>query len=267
MKRKVNNLLSGLLISGLISCSFFCENITVKALKRLEGYIFTADNGFIYTENNELVLGAESLAVFIREDSSSFIGFTSNCRVTEVDIDPTTKEEMFELMEKHYNNKYSGFFIVKKPDGYIAFMLKRTMNSYSLCQKKYVPCDPDIKYIIDVSKGEIRDYKTNNILQKRSTEQKTYYHVGPWDDNEYYPTLFATDGILYLDTWHKFSLAQKGDVDKNDIVDLTDLSYLSLLLLGDYSIDQNDNPLADVNFDNQINIADLASLKEIICHG
>ncbi len=56
-----------------------------------------------------------------------------------------------------------------------------------------------------------------------------------------------------------------GDIDKNGVVELTDLSYLSLYLLKQYSFDEAQMVIADVTGDEQVDIADLATLKQIIC--
>ncbi|MBP1565040.1 MAG: 1,4-beta-glucanase [Oscillospiraceae bacterium] len=57
-----------------------------------------------------------------------------------------------------------------------------------------------------------------------------------------------------------------GDLDGNKIVDLTDLTLLSLHLIGDKVItDKAILELADVNGNDEVNLADMAHLKQYIC--
>ena len=56
-----------------------------------------------------------------------------------------------------------------------------------------------------------------------------------------------------------------GDVNSDGIVDLTDLSCISLYLIGDKTLDKTALMLADVSYDGEINLADLATMKQYIC--
>ncbi|MBP1565067.1 MAG: dockerin type I repeat-containing protein [Oscillospiraceae bacterium] len=55
-----------------------------------------------------------------------------------------------------------------------------------------------------------------------------------------------------------------GDIDSNGVVDLTDLTYLSLYLLKDRDFDEREYASADIQTDGEVNIADLAAFKEAI---
>ena len=57
-----------------------------------------------------------------------------------------------------------------------------------------------------------------------------------------------------------------GDINGNGVVDLTDLSYLSLYLLGDCSFTKDQLLAADVDGSGEVNIADLPYLKQYIMH-
>lgn len=56
-----------------------------------------------------------------------------------------------------------------------------------------------------------------------------------------------------------------GDLNSDGVADLTDLSLLSLYLLDDISFDAGQIKAADVQFDEIIDIADLARLKQYVC--
>lgn len=57
-----------------------------------------------------------------------------------------------------------------------------------------------------------------------------------------------------------------GDINGNGVVDLTDLSFLSLYLLGDCSFTKDQLLAADVDGNGEVNIADLPHMKQYIMH-
>jgi len=55
-----------------------------------------------------------------------------------------------------------------------------------------------------------------------------------------------------------------GDLDSNGSVEITDLTVLSLYLLGDQTLTPAGTAAADVEYDSDVNLADLAKLKQFI---
>jgi hypothetical protein len=55
-----------------------------------------------------------------------------------------------------------------------------------------------------------------------------------------------------------------GDVNSDGVCDITDLSYVSLYLLGDIDLDENGRKAADVSTDGEIDLSDLAKLKRYL---
>ena len=55
-----------------------------------------------------------------------------------------------------------------------------------------------------------------------------------------------------------------GDIDTDSRVDLTDLSLLSLHLIGDNILEGNALKAADVNGDGEVNLSDLAHLRRYV---
>ncbi|MBR6599843.1 MAG: hypothetical protein IKK88_06045, partial [Oscillospiraceae bacterium] len=56
-------------------------------------------------------------------------------------------------------------------------------------------------------------------------------------------------------------------IDQNGKCELTDLTILSLYHLGDKQIDDVELAIADVTEDDKVNLADLATLKEVVVSG
>ena len=71
-----------------------------------------------------------------------------------------------------------------------------------------------------------------------------------------------TDDEVIVDSFRFNEL--KGDVDLNGVVELTDLTYLSLYLLKDKDLTDKQKINADVNADGELNIGDLPALKRMI---
>ena len=57
-----------------------------------------------------------------------------------------------------------------------------------------------------------------------------------------------------------------GDINGDNTADISDLSMLSLYLIGDLTLDDEQLLKADVKKDNDINIADLAHFKQYVMH-
>lgn len=71
-----------------------------------------------------------------------------------------------------------------------------------------------------------------------------------------------TDNEVLVDSFRSNEL--KGDIDLNGVVDLTDLTYLSLYLMNDKDFSKNQKINADVNSDGKVDLADLPSLKRMV---
>ncbi len=57
-----------------------------------------------------------------------------------------------------------------------------------------------------------------------------------------------------------------GDIDNSGKVDLSDLTMLSLYLLGDRELDNNQMLAADVSYNENVDIADLSLLRQYVVH-
>lgn len=71
-----------------------------------------------------------------------------------------------------------------------------------------------------------------------------------------------TDDEVIVDSFRFNEL--KGDTDLNGVVDLTDLTYLSLYLLKEKDFSNRQKINADVNADGDLNIGDLPALKRMV---
>ncbi len=102
-----------------------------------------------------------------------------------------------------------------------------------------------------------------NIMEHtaNSNENCTGYRIALYDDIDAYQSAFKTiisNGAVQSPEY------MLGDIDDNKVVDLTDLTYLSLYLLGDYEFDERQCASADIQGDGIVNIADLPAFKQAV---
>ena len=56
----------------------------------------------------------------------------------------------------------------------------------------------------------------------------------------------------------------RGDINGDQIIDVSDLTYLSLYLVGDYNFSAKEYESADIDSDSDIRLTDLAMLRQYI---
>ncbi|MCQ2464794.1 MAG: dockerin type I domain-containing protein [Oscillospiraceae bacterium] len=95
-----------------------------------------------------------------------------------------------------------------------------------------------------------------------------------WNTKESIKSVYTSDYVITLDELpkdlYKASAAAEpgtiktGDVDCDGKVDITDLSLLSLYIIGDKKLSENGMKAADTDHDGSVEITDLATLKQFI---
>lgn len=102
-----------------------------------------------------------------------------------------------------------------------------------------------------------------NIMEQASVpvENSTGYRVALYDDIEEYMSVFRkyTNDDVVQEVEYLL-----GDINDDKLADLTDLTCLSIYLLGDCEFDEREYASADVQNDGVVNIADLATFKAAI---
>ena len=119
------------------------------------------------------------------------------------------------------------------------------------------------------SLNPIKVYKINSpgilMLSWKKQEYKGDNLETVWESRNYYS---ASEDLtvkeISEDEYKKNYSMGKGDINGDDILDLTDLSTLSLYLLGDKSLTDTQKKAADVNGDGEVRITDLARLMQYI---
>ncbi len=123
--------------------------------------------------------------------------------------------------------------------------------------------------ILEVVDGVIHSGTNDFILKSLNSdpidlyENADGYRIALCNDYEAYHKLCLTD----IDNAVQSPEYLLCDVDGNGMVDLTDLTYISLYLIGDYEFDDRQFASADIKADGVVDLADLATLKEVIISG
>ncbi len=205
----------------------------------------------------------------VRYDSPvTYIGTSQwQYEVIVIEEEPRTQEEIWELKlrEKSVSNTYlvtgeNPYVLVYGIDydtniegyGYGWKVLKR--NSFSL---------DDIRYVFDMPDGKILDKKTNEVVMDFDIQHS--YYVGPTYNGVYYNMIYV-DGQKegYFITPNDVTRVSCGDCNGDLQIDLTDLTELSLHLMGEKISEVTATSVIDINGDKAVNIADLAHLKQYI---
>lgn len=235
-----------------------------------------------------LVLDYKDVVNLVDIDGNESLATSSFFPITKVDKAPETDEEITEYVKKykHY------YFQLKGDDSYIfhAVPVFKEDSSQNIIEKYKIEkkeCNSKVEYTIDVSKGEVRDYKTNDILSTFDDNVLTFYYGGV---HPLYPDFPATySGQMFnFKTQHGEALSgevsleelmaiyphsdqntkpqsiEYGDINADSEIDLSDLTMLSLHLLGDKNLTEEKLKYADCNGDGTVNLADLAHFKQYI---
>ena len=119
----------------------------------------------------------------------------------------------------------------------------------------------NVKYIIDADAKTISDALTNEVVQDLNKNK------------EYWVT-WEKDGLIRKQVWQLYENefvspvdvfdVLSGDTDNNGVIDLTDLTDLSLALVGDKELAADQKLAADIDGDGAVTIADLARLQQYL---
>jgi hypothetical protein len=215
-------------------------------------------NGHRYTTDNCLVCDADSLSVVI-SNGESYLAVTSDLmmKLVEIEKEPVTTEEISEFRR----NDMSSFYYAKDTMNVIAFrpVIDKEYEKVVAFQK------PEIKYIMDGDNRKIIDYKTDEVLHTFEDELSSCYYL-----SEIYN---YSNHIVYDSEIHSIApscaedpiyLRYMGDIDNNGCVDITDLTELSLYLIGDKEFADEVSSVSDMTNDGTVNLSDLANMKRYI---
>ena len=118
--------------------------------------------------------------------------------------------------------------------------------------------DPECDIFMDqytITANVIRGYKGSTA--EKYAETYGYKFEAIDEENAYTSPVENTSK-------ESFSDCMKGDATGDGIVDISDITMLSLYLLGDNSLDENQQKAADIDDNDKVDLADLARLMQYI---
>ena len=125
--------------------------------------------------------------------------------------------------------------------------------------------------VMSVSAGVFSDctnlenltFKSENVYIKEGALLETDAVVHCYEDSMVHKYA-VKNNLPYVLLEEDAVLREIGDLNNDSVVELTDLTILSLYLIGDRSLDESDLVYADVTKNGKVDIADLAALKQYI---
>ena len=158
-------------------------------------------------------------------------------------------DEMFQELETYYNdhgNETAGFEL-----NYHRFW---HISDYLMAVGTMATLYPDV-----APNNTSSDYKIGDTVEEPSSAK-----ADAGDPVEETTVTTTTTKRTTTTTKKPVDDFMYGDLDENGKVEITDLTYLSMYLLGDYSLAGNTLKAADVNSDGNVDLPDLAHLKQYI---
>lgn len=142
-------------------------------------------------------------------------------------------------------------------------------NKYSEAGKEWTTndlslSDNNIDYIRDITPVDdyYIEYKPTVYHQYLNIELKK---LSKENTIEVIQALEANDNVLFVDTvTATMVLNKKGDINYDGKVDITDLTEISLSLLGDKEFSETQQQTADVDGDGTVTLADLARVRQFL---
>ena len=169
-----------------------------------------------------------------------------NGKITESDLDVSINDCVFEFPEE---------LVPGENTILIKYAAASVFERNSKKQLKY-----ELKIDVDTNKPYHPSY--NDIRSNGINDENLYTHNYNYIEEEFYPCIetaakstYGSDDSITVGC---------GDLNMDNKVDLTDLSLLSIFLMNSNEFNAPQAVLADIDGNLQIDIADMATLKQII---
>ena len=178
--------------------------------------------------------------------------FANMERILVLSARPATDKEIIEYLSSLKSNDHYCYFEKEKC---IVYYNYNTNEVYDTDYKM------DAKYTVNFNTKTINAIETDNIVQDL-TKQNEYWLI--WRENEWIvkQRMILKENSFISPLDNKYS--PLGDINNDGTIDISDLSELSLALIGDNSLTTDQVFAADVDVDMIITLSDLARLQQYL---
>jgi hypothetical protein len=158
-------------------------------------------------------------------------------------------KDVYDLIDPEYIN------VTLSWEGKNIFELDTDSKKYGFLDLQYNV----LIHIYDNPDGYSFDYGENTINKAHyEVAQRMLYFINTYSDKNFFTNVYAELPSKSV------SSVKLGDVDCNGTIDVTDLTELSLALLGDNKLTEVQQKAADIDSDNLVTLADLARLQQYL---
>ncbi|MBR3534908.1 MAG: dockerin type I repeat-containing protein [Oscillospiraceae bacterium] len=128
------------------------------------------------------------------------------------------------------------------------------------------------KYYVDNSTVTLRTIDTDEevcslkkfVVKHRNNPASHYDSSGSYAGNDEYTIMTPAVALEEPENPVAEAKIMTGDLNSDNKVDITDLSYLSLCLIGDMELNETQKKSADVDGDGEVKLADLAKMRQFL---
>lgn len=232
------------LLIGVSAAS--CMPCSLKNVSAVLGY----QSGYI--SNGELLISASDVIEIINEERAylSFANVTGMGEILSLKERPESDEKIAELIKAEKRNIHYCYIESEN------CILYYNYNKNEIEKTDY---DTSIKYTFDIVNENVVSKVTGEEICKISDNWwYTIYY------NEYISTIYYIGNGTFISPESKTILPETGDIDNNGTIDLTDLTDLSLAIIGDKTLTAVQLKTSDIDSDGNVTVADLARLKQYV---
>lgn len=260
-------------VLAVLMCVSSASGITCNAID-INGTEMISTEGYGVNENGNFWIASNSIVKVIDKAKTYYsFGKMVGYGVLEVDKEPESGDEA-EEMWKQLSAQNKKACMVKGDNPYV---FRFVYNDDGTLATEKIDCDANPVCTIDLVNLEIRDYDTDEVLQKMEAGNIAYW-TGPYALNGpdygvlYIPVTYMGEFFMNGEAFGSFIVPSsdngceitKGDIDMNGTVDLSDLTELSLVLLKDKELINAQQIAADINKDGKVDVSDIARLKQYV---
>lgn len=265
----------GLLAAAMVLSSTGTQTVSADICLYFEN-VNLDENGYAADGNGNYIIGANEIIRCVTENRTYLM--TYDRAVLEYESEPSEKE----MSDIGISSLGCTYILVSTDQPYVLHPLEDGTI------QKAENIMPYVSYELDGINHELKDARTGKVITKFNELSESVFSevIHPaegqlWSAYVYYnemkkatmcqysPIIYhgSTESSIFCSNYEKVDSSEElltGDLNFDGKVDVTDLSSLSLNIIGDLNLNAIRNNAADITGDGVVNLCDLARMQQYI---